>query len=100
MPIWLAYLKRFMQRYGGKKVERTRDLFEQAVEKAPSVEGKKLYLLYAKFEEDFGLARRAMNIYERAAKAAEQKDKHEVNHFGLVLLLLSFTSNVYWYACL
>lgn len=26
--IWLAYLKKFIERYGGKKLERARDLFE------------------------------------------------------------------------
>ena len=31
------------------------DLFERAVEKAPSKEAKKLFLLYAKFEEEYGL---------------------------------------------
>jgi len=75
LPIWLDYLKKFISRYGGKKVERTRDLFEQAVEKAPAKDCKDLYLLYAKFEEDYGLARRAMSVYERACRAVEQKDR-------------------------
>ncbi len=30
--IWQAYLMNFVQRYGGKKLERTRDLFRQAIE--------------------------------------------------------------------
>lgn len=31
--IWTTYLSKFVKRYGGKKLERARDLFEQAVEK-------------------------------------------------------------------
>ena len=31
--IWATYLSKFVKRYGGKKLERARDLFEQAVEK-------------------------------------------------------------------
>lgn len=30
--IWKAYLMHFVSRYGGKKVERTRDLFRQAID--------------------------------------------------------------------
>lgn len=29
--IWLAYLQQFVQRYGGTKLERARDLFKQAL---------------------------------------------------------------------
>jgi hypothetical protein len=31
-PIWAAYLKAFVERYGGTKLERARDLFESALE--------------------------------------------------------------------
>ena len=27
--LWICYLKKFVARYGGRKVERARDLFEQ-----------------------------------------------------------------------
>jgi len=77
-PIWLQYFQKFISRYAGTKLERTRDLFEQAVEKAPAKEGKQLYLLYAKFEEEHGLARRAMAVYDRACKAALPKDRFEL----------------------
>eukprot|EP00808_Paulinella_micropora_P010332 g7200.t1 len=77
-PIWVTYLKKFIGRYGGTKVERTRDLFEQAVCGAPGKEVRKLYLLYAKYEEEFGLARRAMNVYDRACLAALPKDRYQL----------------------
>ncbi|CAN0043758.1 unnamed protein product, partial [Hapterophycus canaliculatus] len=32
-PIWVRYLERFVERYGGSKLERARDLFEQVRER-------------------------------------------------------------------
>lgn len=55
------------------------DLFEQALSKAPAKDAKKLYLLYAKFEEDHGRARRAMAIYDRACEAVDDDSKFEVH---------------------
>lgn len=36
--------------------------------------------MYAKLEEDFGLATRAMSIYERAAGVVADEDKFEVSY--------------------
>ncbi|KAH7430038.1 hypothetical protein KP509_09G080100 [Ceratopteris richardii] len=73
--IWTTYLSKFVKRYGIKKLERARDLFEQAVEKAPAEDVKPLFLQYAKLEEEFGLAARAMAVYDRAAKAVPDNEK-------------------------
>lgn len=59
-------------------MERARDLFEQALEKAPPKEAKTLFLLYARLEEEHGLARRAMDIYARAVKTVEADDRPEL----------------------
>lgn len=40
-----------------------------------------LYLLYAKLEEDHGLARHAMAVYERATAAVLPEEQFEVNVF-------------------
>eukprot|EP00887_Chlorella_sp_A99_P004836 scaffold4.g4836.t1 len=66
--IWAAYLTQFVQRYGGKKVERARDLFRQATEEAPPEEARPLFLQRAAYEEAHGLARNAMQA-RRAAGA-------------------------------
>lgn len=76
--IWKAYLMHFVARYGGKKVERTRDLFRQAIEEAPSEESKPLLLQYAQFEEQHGLARNAMQVYDQAVKKVPEKDRLSV----------------------
>lgn len=37
-----------------------------------------LYLLYAKLEEEYGLPRHAMNIYNRATTAVEKNEMYSV----------------------
>ncbi|ORX37936.1 hypothetical protein BD324DRAFT_600369 [Kockovaella imperatae] len=76
--IWNIYLSKFVKRYGGKKLERARDLCEQALENCPPKFCKPLYLMYAKLEEDHGLAKRAMGIYDRAASTVQDSDKFEM----------------------
>jgi pre-mRNA-splicing factor SYF1 len=89
--LWAAYLSKFVARYGGRKLERARDLFEQveciggvwhvvstltidrdcaqAIAAAPAADATLFYLQYAALEEKYGLARHAMTIYERATTA-------------------------------
>eukprot|EP00405_Crypthecodinium_cohnii_P040860 CAMPEP_0206553906 /NCGR_PEP_ID=MMETSP0325_2-20121206/16885_1 /ASSEMBLY_ACC=CAM_ASM_000347 /TAXON_ID=2866 /ORGANISM="Crypthecodinium cohnii, Strain Seligo" /LENGTH=969 /DNA_ID=CAMNT_0054053921 /DNA_START=161 /DNA_END=3066 /DNA_ORIENTATION=+ len=76
--IWLMYLNKFVARYGGRKLERARDLFEQALDKVPAKHARRLHMLYAKLEEDHGLARHALAIYSRATKAVEEKDMYDM----------------------
>lgn len=76
--IWAAYLQQFVSRYGGSRLERARDLFEQVVESAPADEAKQFYLMYADLEEQHGLARRAMAVYDKAVRKLPKKDKMAV----------------------
>nr|GEV24865.1 pre-mRNA-splicing factor SYF1 [Tanacetum cinerariifolium] len=79
--IWVTYLSKFVTRYGNSKLERCRELFNHAVKMAPAEVVKPLYLQYAKLEEDFGLAKKAMEVYDRATKAvpaSEQLSMYEI----------------------
>ncbi|TNN43806.1 Pre-mRNA-splicing factor SYF1 [Liparis tanakae] len=76
--IWNTYLTKFIDRYGGKKLERARDLFEQALDGCPAKFAKTIYLLYAKLEEGYGLARHAMAVYERATQAVDAGERHHM----------------------
>eukprot|EP01038_Epipyxis_sp_PR26KG_P008910 gene8910-12018_t len=67
--IWISYIDKFIERYEGTKLERLRDIFEQAVAKVPSEYAAEFFIKYAKAEEAYGLARHAMAIYDRATKA-------------------------------
>ncbi|GAA5982044.1 hypothetical protein JCM11641_004307 [Rhodosporidiobolus odoratus] len=76
--IWNAYLSKFIKRYGGSKLERARDLFEQALSTCPPKYAKPIYLLYGKLEEEHGLAKRAMAVYERGVEGVEVGDRFEM----------------------
>eukprot|EP00833_Pecoramyces_ruminatium_P009876 jgi/Orpsp1_1/1183908/evm.model.c7180000087180.1 len=76
--IWNIYLTKFIKRYQGTKLERTRDLFEQAIDKCPAKFAKTIYLMFAKVEEDYGLTKHAMRIYDRATQAVSDEDRYDV----------------------
>ena len=44
-------------------------------DQAPPEEKKPLYLQWAKLEEDYGLAKRAMNVYDEAVRAVPNSEK-------------------------
>ena len=73
--LWLRYLEQFQARYAGSKLERLRDLFEQAVSKVPVDQAAEFYIMYAKAEEQFGLARHAMAVYDRATRIVPDANK-------------------------
>ena len=85
--LWLTYLGKFMQRYRGRKVERTRDLFEQVLAQVPRSDAKYFYMLYGSFEESYGLASNVRQVYGRAVLAVDDVDAWE-----MTLLLLSKTA--------
>ncbi|KAI9836539.1 MAG: pre-mRNA-splicing factor syf1 [Sarea resinae] len=77
--LWNLYLTKAVDRKIG--IERLRDLFEQAVEGCPPKMAKTLYLMYGNLEEERGLARHAMRIYERATRAVSDEDRFEMFNF-------------------
>ena len=76
--IWTAYLNDFTERYKGTKVERTRELFREACQSAPPDAAKPFYIKYVSFEEQFGLARNAMKIFDDAVKHVQKSDRFHV----------------------
>lgn len=77
--LWNLYLTKAIERH--IDIERLRDLFEQAVEGCPPKFAKTLYLMYGNLEEERGLARHAMRIYERATRAVSDEDRFEMFEF-------------------
>ena len=77
--LWNLYLTKAVDRR--ISVERLRDLFEQAVEGCPPKFAKVLYLMYGNLEEERGLARHAMRIYERATRAVSDEDRSAMFDF-------------------
>ncbi|KAF3767495.1 TPR-like protein [Cryphonectria parasitica EP155] len=77
--LWNLYLTKAVDREIG--IERLRDLFEQAIEDCPPKFAKVLYLMYGNLEEERGLARHAMRIYERATRAVADEDRADMFNF-------------------
>ncbi|KAK0629947.1 hypothetical protein B0T17DRAFT_556258 [Bombardia bombarda] len=77
--LWNLYLTKAVDRKIG--IERLRDLFEQAVEDCPPKFAKVIYLMYGNLEEERGLARHAMRIYERATRAVSEEDRADMFNF-------------------
>jgi pre-mRNA-splicing factor SYF1 len=65
LDIWQSYLLQFVNHYHDK-LERIRDLFEQALVSVPIEARHKIYVLYAETEERLGILERAVAIYKRA----------------------------------
>ncbi|KAF3902995.1 hypothetical protein ABW20_dc0107118 [Dactylellina cionopaga] len=74
--LWNLYLKKAMDRK--INLERLRDLFEQSLENCPPKFAKVLYIMYGQLEEERGLARHAMRIYERSTRAVGDEDRFEM----------------------
>lgn len=88
--IWNVYLSKFVKRYGGAKLERARDLFEQALDKCPARFCKPLMLMYGQLEEKHGLAKRAMKIYDRATRAVATDDRFDMFVFYIAKAAANF----------
>lgn len=77
--LWNLYLTKAVSRK--ISIERLRDLFEQAIENVPPEFAKPIYLMYGALEEDRGLARSAMRIYDRATRAVSDDDRLAMYNF-------------------
>ena len=86
--LWNLYLTKAVDRKVG--IERLRDLFEQALENCPPRFAKPLYLMYGHLEEERGLARHAMRIYERATRAVSDEDRFEMFNFYITKTTSNF----------
>ncbi|KAA0150252.1 hypothetical protein FNF31_07060 [Cafeteria roenbergensis] len=73
--LWSAYLSRFVERYKGTKVERTRALFQEALAAAPPAQAKDMWLLLAAFEERYGSVRGCLSALDRASKQVAPADR-------------------------
>ncbi|KAL9649719.1 hypothetical protein ABK040_009534 [Willaertia magna] len=104
-PIWIQYLLQFVNRYQHTKAERTRDLFEQAIKQLPfyskdeaslqfststkhtvkNIHARDFYLLYANFEENYGMTSKAINIYNRAIQSVTSNSLEQFQLYQIYL---------------
>jgi len=78
MVIWMTYINRFLKRYDDSRIERARELFDQAISACPPGPNRKLYLMYARLEEQRGLARHALRIYDEAVAKVKENDRPQM----------------------
>jgi pre-mRNA-splicing factor SYF1 len=74
--IWKAYVEGFLKRYKGSKIERTRDLFRRCVEACPPEECSEFFMMYGEFEEECGLAKRALGVYRQLCQKVPTAEKN------------------------
>jgi pre-mRNA-splicing factor SYF1 len=91
-PLWESYLRAFIARYGGEKIERLRNLFEQSLSQCPEEDKASFFVQYATAEEKYGLARHCVSILERGATECAPDQRADIfklcikkteKHFGL-----------------
>lgn len=100
LQVWVVYLTKFVKRFGSRKLERARDLFEEAIRSAPITRkgGHKyphpqlrlLYVMYAEMEEKHSLARHALKVLSRAVKAVREEDRGDLYRLYIVKMATLF----------
>mmetsp|Transcript_24926 Transcript_24926/g.37266 ORF Transcript_24926/g.37266 Transcript_24926/m.37266 type:complete len:1145 (+) Transcript_24926:191-3625(+) len=73
--LWKDYLSAFQKRYSGTKIHRMRELFDRCLESCPPADSSHFFIAYGKFEEDFGLTKRALGVYERMCTVVPAEEK-------------------------
>lgn len=100
LQIWVVYLTKFVSRYRSQKLERTRDLFEEAIRTAPTTKKaghifphpqlRLLYLMYADMEEKYSLARHMLKVLARACRAVLEEDRPDMYRLYIVKMATTF----------
>lgn len=82
--IWKAYLDAFLKRYGGTKLERTRDLFQRCLDACPPEASAEFFLMNGAFEEEHGLTKRALGVYKTMCQTVPLDDRYTAYQLFIV----------------
>jgi len=74
--LWKNYLTDFLERYQGSKTPRVRELFDRCLAECPSENASEFFLLYGEYEENHGLTKRALGVYERMCNTVPASEKY------------------------
>jgi pre-mRNA-splicing factor SYF1 len=74
--LWKNYLTAFVDRYGGSKMERARDLFQRCLEACPAEESSEFFMLHGALEEEYGLTKRALGVYRNMCHRVPPDEKY------------------------
>lgn len=67
-----------------------------SLNQVPSKDARKLYLMYARFEEEHGLARRAMRVYDMLCRAVPPEQRYDVRVCLMLESVAAFLL-VFWF---
>ncbi|CAN8062090.1 unnamed protein product [Agarophyton chilense] len=100
LQIWVVYLTKFVRRFKSRKLERARDLFEEALRSAPTTKKaghvfphphlRVLYLMYADMEENYSLARHSLKVLARACREVQEEDRPDLYRHYIVKMTCLF----------
>ena len=81
--IWITYISKFVETYGGANLERLRYMLEQVLDTSPKAskywpQYKLFYYIYADIEENFGLISRQLRIFDRAMTSCPKEELLEL----------------------
>mmetsp|Transcript_1297 Transcript_1297/g.1970 ORF Transcript_1297/g.1970 Transcript_1297/m.1970 type:complete len:1054 (+) Transcript_1297:27-3188(+) len=83
--LWKFYLETFLKRYEGTKVERVRELFRRCLDPStcPAEECAEFFLLQGEFEEQYGLVKRALQVYRTMCGQVPPNTKEQYTAYQL-----------------
>lgn len=100
LQIWVVYLTKFVNRFGSRKLERARDLFEEAIVSASTRKGgheyahpqlRLLYIMYSQMEEKHSNARHALRVLSRTVKAVQEEERADMFRLYIVKIATLFS---------
>jgi pre-mRNA-splicing factor SYF1 len=78
--LWKEYLQSFRLRYEGTKIHRMRELFDRCIDSCPPEISSEFFVMYGMFEEQYGLSKRALGVYERMCITVPPEEKITAYH--------------------
>ncbi|KAI0559674.1 Pre-mRNA-splicing factor SYF1 [Gracilaria domingensis] len=100
LQIWVVYLSTFVKRSKSRKLERARDLFEEALRSAPTTKKaghifphpqlRVLYLMWADMEEKYSLSRHSLKVLARACREVQEEDRADMYRHYIVKMASLF----------
>ncbi|GAW83734.1 pre-mRNA-splicing factor SYF1 [Plasmodium gonderi] len=80
-PIYVHYIRKYVDRYKDKNIAYVRELFKQAIygidnrTYLPKEFAKFIFLMYAQFEHNYGFLKKSLSIYKEAIPFLPEQDK-------------------------
>lgn len=81
--IWMLYLSKFVNRYEGQKLDRGREIFNEALAECPMDYKYPVVLLYISYEENYGFMSKVMEIFATSRSQMVPKERFNLSILSL-----------------